>query len=298
MLISLVCCFTLRSVEFLILDESDRLFEEGFVSQIDSILAACTHPGLKRALFSATMMQGVEMLARTVLRDPIRLNIGARNSATSSIKQELLFVSSEEGKLIAFRQMIQAGLAVPVLIFVQSKERAQQLYTELVYENLNVDVIHAERTQHQREESIKKFRSGAVWVLICTDLMARGIDFKGVNTVVNYDFPTSSVSYIHRIGRTGRAGRRGFAVTFFTEADKPLLHSIAKLVHQSGSTVPEWMLKMNKIGTKKAKRLQENAPPRAPIVADPKSREKNKAARDRKKKRKLEAKKEKKDAAE
>lgn len=208
------------SVEFLILDEADRLFELGFLDQVDTVMSACTNPKLKRALFSATMMQGVETLARTVLRDPIRLNIGARNSATTSIKQELLFCSTEEGKLLAFRQMIQSGLSIPVLIFVQSKDRAQQLYNELVYENLNVDVIHAERSQHQREECIKKFRSGAVWVLICTDLMARGIDFKGVNTVINYDFPQSTVSYIHRIGRTGRAGRQGHAITFFTEADK------------------------------------------------------------------------------
>lgn len=202
------------------MDEADRLFELGFVEQVDTVMSACTHRSLKRALFSATMMQGVETLARTVLRDPVRLTIGARNAATHSIAQELVFVSSEDGKLLAFRQMIQRGLAVPLLIFVQSKERAQQLYNELVYDDLKVDVIHADRTQHQRTESIKKFRAGTVWVLICTDLMARGIDFIGVNTVLNYDFPQSTVSYIHRIGRTGRAGRKGHAITFFTETDK------------------------------------------------------------------------------
>lgn len=236
------------SVEYLILDEADRLFELGFLDQVDKVLSACSHPQLKRALFSATMEQGVETLARTVLRDPVRMVVGARNSATASIQQELLFVSNEEGKLIAMRQMLQSGLPLPALVFVQSKERAQQLYQELVYESVAVDVIHADRTQHQRMEAIRKFRAGKVWFLICTDLMARGIDFKGVSTVINYDFPVSSVSYIHRIGRTGRAGRQGRAITFFTEIDKPLLPSIAKLVKQSGSDVPEWMLKMHKIG--------------------------------------------------
>ena len=86
------------------------------------------------------------------------------------------------------------------MVFVQTKERAKELYTELVYEGINVDVIHAERSQLQRDNVVKSFRSGQIWVLICTELMGRGIDFKGVNLVVNYDFPPSAVSYIHRIG--------------------------------------------------------------------------------------------------
>ncbi|KAJ1383254.1 P-loop containing nucleoside triphosphate hydrolase protein, partial [Ochromonadaceae sp. CCMP2298] len=84
---------------------------------------------------------------------------------------------------------------------------------------LNVEVMHAERSPAQREEIVKRFRSGQIWVLICTDLLSRGLDFKGVRMVINYDLPQSAVSYIHRIGRTGRAGRAGRAVTLFTEAD-------------------------------------------------------------------------------
>jgi len=88
----------------------------------------------------------------------------------------------------------------PVLVFVQTKERAKELYTELIYDGINVDVIHAERSQLQRDNVVKSFRSGQIWVLICTELMGRGIDFKGVSLVVNYDFPPSAISYIHRIG--------------------------------------------------------------------------------------------------
>lgn len=110
-----------------------------------------------------------------------------------------------------------------MLVFVQTKERAKELYSELVYDGINVDVIHAERSQLQRDNVVRSFRSGQIWVLICTELMGRGIDFKGVNLVVNYDFPPSAISYIHRIGRTGRAGRPGKAITFFTEADATYL---------------------------------------------------------------------------
>eukprot|EP00808_Paulinella_micropora_P008063 g14305.t1 len=224
----------LSGVQWLFLDEADRLFEMGFLDQVDEILAACTYPKLQRAMFSATMPQGVETLARTVLRDPIRVTVGHRNAAAHSVKQRLLFVGKEQGKLIAFRQLVQEGLNLPVLVFVQSKDRGEQLFRELVYDGLHVDVIHSQRTRLQRENIIKQFRAGELWVLICTDLMARGIDFAGVNCVVNYDFPQSVVSYIHRIGRTGRAGREGEAITFFTESDKPMLKGVARVIKHAG----------------------------------------------------------------
>ena len=90
-------------------------------------------------------------------------------------------------------------------------------FQELLYEGVNVDVIHADRPQGKRDEVVRNFRQGNTWVLICTDLMGRGIDFKGVNLVINYDFPQSVISYIHRIGRTGRAGKNGEAITYFTQ---------------------------------------------------------------------------------
>jgi len=120
-----------------------------------------------------------------------------------------------------------------MLIFVQSKQRAKELFHELVYDGLNVNVIHADKKKEERDEIIKQFRLGKIWVLVCTDLMARGIDFKNVNTVVNYDFPQSIVSYIHRIGRTGRAGKEGKAFTFFTESDAEFLRNIANLLKKS-----------------------------------------------------------------
>merc|ERR1711971_950511 len=111
------------------------------------------------------------------------------------------------------------------------------------------------------ENTIRAFRGGGVWVLICTELLGRGIDFKGVSLVVNYDFPPSAVSYIHRIGRTGRAGRRGKAVTFFTEADRPLLRSIATVMANSGCPVPEYMMGL-KTSRDKERDLSARAPKR------------------------------------
>ncbi|KNC96605.1 RNA-dependent ATPase ROK1 [Spizellomyces punctatus DAOM BR117] len=234
----------LDKVKHLVLDEADKLLELGFLEQIDEVLASCKDEGVYKSLFSATIPSGVEALAKTFMKDPIRVVIGQKNAATETITQKLLYVGQEEGKLIAIRQLVQQGLKPPVLIFVQSIERAKELFHELVYDGINVDVIHSDRTKLQRDTIVQNFRSGKIWVLIATELMARGIDFKGVNLVINYDFPQSVASYIHRIGRTGRAGRGGEAVTYFTKEDAPYLKSVVNVMRDSGCDVPEWMLTM------------------------------------------------------
>ena len=191
----------LTSVLHLVLDEADKLLEEdSFLAQIDTIFAECTNDNLQKSMFSATMPSTIETLATSVMRDPIRLIIGNKEGATTTIDQKLTFVSDESGKLLAIRQLLTAGIKPPVLVFVQSIDRAKSLFNDLVYENINVDVIHSGRTKLQRDNIISNFRRGNIWVLICTELMGRGIDFKGVNLVLNYDFPQSVQSYVHRIG--------------------------------------------------------------------------------------------------
>ena len=131
-----------------------------------------------------------------------------------------------------------------------------ELYRELAYDGLNIDTLHSDRTQQQRDDIVRRFRSGKTWILIATDLVGRGVDFKGVNTVINYDFPVSATNYVHRIGRTGRAGRKGKAVTLFTEYDMPMLRSIANVMRLSGCDVPDWMLRMKKLKRQERKKLE------------------------------------------
>lgn len=252
----------LSTVEMVCLDEADRLFDMGFVEQVDEVFAACSHPSVQRAMFSATMLQGVEELAQSVLRDPVKVAVGVKNAGAATIEQKLVFVGKEEGKLVAMKQLIHDGLRVPALLFVQNKERATELYHELLYDGINVGAVHADRTKEQRDEVIRQFRTGAVWVLICTDLMSRGMDFKAVNMVINYDFPQSAVSYIHRIGRTGRGGRAGLAVTFFTEDDMMYLRAIANVMKLSGCDVPAWMLALKKTSVRARKELLKAPPQR------------------------------------
>lgn len=112
-------------VRYFILDEADKLFDLGFMEQIDDALAACSHSDVCRALFSATLPEKVEDLARSVLQQPLRITVGERNTAVSTVRQRLLFVGRENGKLLALRQLIAEGLKPPVLVFVSSKERAK-----------------------------------------------------------------------------------------------------------------------------------------------------------------------------
>lgn len=137
----------------------------------------------------------------------------------------------------------------------------------MVYDAINADVIHSDRTQQERDNVVKAFREGKVWVLICTELISRGIDFLGINLVVNYDFPTSAISYIHRIGRTGRAGRKGKAVTYFTQDDKMKLRSIANIMQNSGCKVPDYMLTIKKSSKKVRRKLEKTITKREDIVA-------------------------------
>lgn len=235
---------------------------KSFLAQIDAILAQVPITAV-RALFSATVTPMVRLLSESILRNPVDISIQTSASpggANPDIQQELVFVGREEGKLLAIRQLVQRGeLRPPVIMFLQSQERAQALFGELLYDGIHVDVIHAGRSKAAREKAVAKFRRGDTWVLICTDLVARGVDFRAVNMVINYDLPESGITYVHRIGRTGRAGRKGRAITLFTEADFENLRTIANIMKQSGCRVEEWMLNLER------KKGKAKAPRRAQI---------------------------------
>lgn len=259
-----------HAVEFLVLDEADKLFEMGFVEQIDAVVHACDNPDddndddkkkkkkkspakttkkkkCLKALFSATLPETAERLARSVMHHCVRLTVGERNSANESISQKLVFCGKESGKILAVKQMVQKGVQTPLIIFAQSKDRCVQVAKELTGGALGeVGLIHSDMSDKKRKSIVDLFRIGKLNCLCATDLMARGMDFAAVGTVVNFDFPLTSTAYIHRIGRSGRAGRVGNAVTFFTEEDakRGTVRSIARVMQRSGCDVPKWLLNL------------------------------------------------------
>lgn len=247
----------LSGVKHIIFDEADKLFDKTFVEQTDDILSSCSNPKLRKSMFSATIPSNVEEIAHNIMMDPVRIIIGHKDAANANIKQDIIYCGNEEGKLIAIRQLVQDGeFRPPVIIFLESITRAKALYHELMYDGLNVDVIHAERTQIQREKIIESFKSGELWCLICTDVLARGVDFKGVNLVINYDVPRTAQAYVHRIGRTGRAGRSGKAVTLYTNLDSLAIKPIINVMKQSGCEVAEWMDQFSKITRQEKEKIK------------------------------------------
>ncbi|KAH8649489.1 P-loop containing nucleoside triphosphate hydrolase protein [Tricladium varicosporioides] len=252
----------LPSVRTLILDEADVLLDPLFRDQTLGIWESCTNPHLRVTLWSATMGSNIESLASSTIQSRrsrlgleknsniIRLVVGLKDSAIPNITHRLTYAATEPGKLLALRQLLHPtaktvdatqSLRPPFLVFTQTIPRAVALHSELLYDipaeaggSSRLAVLHSDLSDTSRENIMSRFRNGEIWILITTDILSRGVDFRGINGVVNYDVPNSGASYIHRVGRTGRAGRDGgVAVTFYTKEDIPYVKNIANIIAAS-----------------------------------------------------------------
>ena len=241
---------------------------------------------LQVCLFSATMMPQVEQLAGSLMTSPVRVLVGKRNVSLRNIEQRLVFAGNEQGKLIALERLLDEGAAkTPALVFVQNKERALDLRRRLQEHAaraarlvaaetagaaaapaaMRVSAMYSELSPAQRERAVQDFRAGRIWVLVSTDMMSRGMDFRGVACVVNYDMPQSVADYVHRVGRTGRAGARGLAFSFYTEDDAEILRLLAATLAQSGCAVPEWVRELRPLSLKRKKYLRYHAVRRSEV---------------------------------
>lgn len=269
---------TLPLVRSLVLDEADVLLDPLFREQTLDIWSSCTHPELRVSLWSATMGSNIENLTRSTIKERhdsvneikpsplLRLVVGLKDSAIPNIHHKLVYAATEQGKLLGLRQLLHptaasasdVRLRPPFLIFTQTIPRAIALHSELQYDippeaggSSRIAVLHSDLSDTQRSEIMKGFRKGEIWILVTTDLLARGVDFRGINGVVNYDIPNSAAVYVHRVGRTGRAGREGgIAVTYYTKEDIPYVKSIANIIDVSEKlrgkegekSVQKWLL--------------------------------------------------------
>ncbi|SCZ99632.1 BZ3500_MvSof-1268-A1-R1_Chr3-1g06171 [Microbotryum saponariae] len=272
----------------LILDESDKLFELNFLAQTDEIISHLTST-TQKAMFSATLPSSIEELAKTVMKPSlIRAIVGHKDAANDQIDQTLLFVGAEDHKLLSLRTLIAQGqFTPPVLIFVQSILRAKELATELVLDGINVDTIHAERTAAERDAAVQAFAQGKVWCLIATDVLGRGVDFRGVKLVINYDFPQSAGSYVHRIGEANGSSWEPRQSHYILHSsgrslpeDSTLSFSIVNVMRSSGCAVPSYMLDLKAPSQDDKKRLRLTPVGRKDISRTNGSG--NKDARDRK----------------
>ncbi|KAG8340529.1 ATP-dependent DEAD/H RNA helicase [Trypanosoma vivax] len=255
---------SLDMVQYLVFDEGDRLWDSTTdnLQVVDAVLTACTLKEKVVALFTATLSAKIESIARSVMSpDVVRIIVSGRAMASRNVRQELVFCGNELGKIVAMRNLVREGITPPVLVFVQSIERTKELYEEILCQGLHIAVMNSKMTHEEREATMIRFRLGKIWVLVTTELLSRGIDFKNVGTVINFDIPVTVESYIHRIGRCGRAGKTGRAITFFTEEDRERVPPIARVMKESGNAVEDWMLDI-RLDRQTRRRLQRSTPQR------------------------------------
>ncbi|MBI4820636.1 MAG: DEAD/DEAH box helicase [Deltaproteobacteria bacterium] len=220
----------LSHVEILVLDEADRMLDEGFLPDVTRILSKV--PRKRQTLmFSATMPEPIEALARQVLIDPVRVAVAAIAATPDAVDQLVLHVKAEHKREL-LGHVLDGHEITRAIVFTRTKHGANRVAQHLEKTGVSARAIHGNKSQSAREKALSMFREGEVRVLVATDLAARGLDVSGVSHVVNFDIPNEPESYVHRIGRTARAGARGSALSFCSAEERGFLASIERLIRK------------------------------------------------------------------
>ncbi|KAG7099249.1 nucleolar DEAD-box protein required for synthesis of 60S ribosomal subunit [Marasmius oreades] len=259
--------FTLENLDILVLDEADRILSDGFADELAEIVKSCPK-SRQTMLFSATMTDSVDELVKMSLNKPVRLFVDPKRTMARGLVQEFVRVRAgkETERSALLVTLCKRTFKSNVIIFVRSKKLAHQLRIVFSLVGLKSEELHGDLTQEQRLKALQQFRDGAVDYLLATDLASRGLDIKGIETVINYDMPGQLAQYLHRVGRTARAGANGRSVTLVGEADRKMLKAAIK--HGAGEdkvrhrivpseAVAKWVEKLEELKDEIAEILKE-----------------------------------------
>ena len=225
----------LSRLSFFILDEADRMLDMGFSDDIMQIVKLLPE-NRQTIMFSATMPEKIQQLARTILRNPVEVKLAVSKPAEKILQQA--YVCHEAQKLGIIQSLFTEQKPERVIVFASSKIKVKEVAKALMRQKLNVGEMHSDLEQAQRDEIMYQFKSGRIDMLVATDIVARGIDIDDISLVINYDVPHDSEDYIHRIGRTARANNDGRAITFVSMADQNRFAAIEKFIEREVEKLP------------------------------------------------------------
>ena len=224
----------LNQANHFVLDEADLMLDMGMIDDVKKIVKYLPNER-QTMLFSATMPHAIEKLTKTILKDPIKIEVTPVSSTVDTIKQEIFFVD-KGNKTNLLVHLLKSGDIESALVFSRTKRGANQIVKALKNNGLAAEAIHGNKTQNARQKALKNFKERKIHILVATDIAARGIDIDDLSHVINYNLPEVPETYVHRIGRTGRAGENGVAISFCAHEEKGMLKGIQKLI---GKTIPE-----------------------------------------------------------
>ncbi len=219
----------LNQVEYVVLDEADRMLDIGFLPDLQRILSYLPKGNRQTLLFSATFSPEIRKLAQSYLQDPITVEVARPNATATNVEQRFYSVA-EDDKRAAVRQLIKTRALTQAIIFVNSKLGAARLARSFERDGLRTQALHGDKSQDERLKALQAFKAGEVDLLVATDVAARGLDIADLPAVFNFDVPFNAEDYVHRIGRTGRAGASGLAVTLVDREDMRLVGDIERLI--------------------------------------------------------------------
>lgn len=223
----------LNTIKHFVLDEADRMLDMGFVHDIKRILPLL--PKERQTLFfSATMPDAISKLSKTILNNPIKVEVAPVSSVVDVIDQRLYYVEKPEKSALLIDILKENQKAV--LVFSRTKHGADKIARVLNKKGIGCEAIHGNKSQNARQKALNNFKTGVTRVIIATDIAARGIDIANLELVINYDLPDVAETYVHRIGRTGRAGNSGTALTFCSSEEYPMIKDIQKLTGKKLNT--------------------------------------------------------------